>query len=158
MLLLGLLLLVAAGALTGGILVDNTRNSQAELFGFSLPHLTIGQLFLVGVGTGFLATLGLAMLLGGLRRGGRRRREQRAELKTKRRREDELKEENTRLARELEQQRVSPPASASTTGASTTGATTSDATTRPPVAPTVTRTPIEDPPATNPPPLRPPGN
>ena len=118
MLLLGLLLLVAAGALTGGLLVDNTADSKAEIFGFSLPHLTIGQLFLVGVGTGFVATLGLALLLAGMRRSGRKRRQQRQEIKTKRQSEEQLKEENVRLARELEQQRYSaPPPTAPTTGA-----------------------------------------
>ncbi len=109
MLLLGLLLLVAAGALTGGLLVDNTADSKAEVFGYSLPHLSIGQLFGVGVVTGFLATLGLGLLLAGLRRSGRRRRQQRQELKAKRQREDDLKQENTRLAQELEQQRMSTP-------------------------------------------------
>ncbi len=109
MLFLGLLLLVAAGLLTGGLLRDNTIDSKAHIFGFTLPHLTVGQLFCVGVGTGFLATLGLAMLLGGLRRSGRRRREQRLETKSKRQREDQLKEENARLASQLEQQRQSAP-------------------------------------------------
>ncbi len=135
MLLLGLLLLVAAGALTGGLLVDNTADSKAEIFGFSLPHLTIGQLFLVGVGTGFVATLGLALLLAGMRRSGRKRRQQRQEIKTKRQSEEQLKEENARLARELEQQRYSaPPPTAQTpttpttpTTAPTTGATAVDA-------------------------------
>jgi len=135
MLLLGLLLLVAAGALTGGLLVDNTADSKAEIFGFSLPHLTIGQLFLVGVGTGFVATLGLALLLAGMRRSGRKRRQQRQEIKTKRQSEEQLKEENVRLARELEQQRYSaPPPTAPTaqtptapTTAPTTGATAVDA-------------------------------
>jgi len=129
MLLLGLLLLVAAGALTGGLLVDNTADSKAEIFGFSLPHLTIGQLFLVGVGTGFVATLGLALLLAGMRRSGRKRRQQRQEIKTKRQSEEQLKEENARLARELEQQRYSapPPTPTAPTTAPTTGATAVDA-------------------------------
>lgn len=115
MLLLGLLLLVAAGVLTGGMLVDNKSDYRADVFGYHLPHLTIGQLFLVGVGAGVVATLGLVLLLAGMRRSGRRRRAQRVELKGKRQREEELKEENARLARELEQQRYSaPPAGGAT--------------------------------------------
>lgn len=129
MLLLGLLLLVAAGAFTGGLLVDNTGDSRAEVFGFSLPHLTVGQLFLVGVGTGFVATLGLVLLLAGMRRSGRKRRQQRQEVKTKRQSEEQLKEENARLARELEQQRYSAPPTTPTTPMTTptTGATAVDA-------------------------------
>lgn len=132
MLLLGLLLLVAAGALTGGLLVDNTSDSKAEVFGFSLPHLTVGQLFLVGVGTGFVATLGLVLLLAGMRRSGRKRRQQRQEVKTKRQSEEQLKEENARLARELEQQRYSAPPTTPATPTTpmttpTTGATAVDA-------------------------------
>lgn len=107
MLILGLLLLVAAGALTIGLLTGNTHTVKAEVFGYSLKSLSVGELFAIGVGTGIVLIIGLVMVLSGLRRGGRKRKARRQELNAKRARESELQDENARLARELAQQRRS---------------------------------------------------
>ncbi|MDQ6875277.1 MAG: hypothetical protein M3042_09495, partial [Actinomycetota bacterium] len=106
MLILGLLLLVAAGVLTAGMLIDNNKaDIRPDIFGYHLPTLTAGELFVVGVATGVVAILGLMLLLSGMRRGSRRRRQVRTERRSKQQREAELQEENARLARELDQQR-----------------------------------------------------
>lgn len=105
MLILGLVLLLAAAALTAGMLLGNTSAADITLFGEKVTAFSVGELFAIGVATGIVAGLSLAMALSGLRRSGRKRRERRAELKTKRAREQELQEENARLARELDQQR-----------------------------------------------------
>lgn len=106
MLILGLLLLVAAGVLTAGMLIDNSKGDiRPDIFGYHLPSLNYGELFVVGVATGAVAILGLMLLLSALRRGSRRRRQVRMEGRSKQQREAELQEENARLARELDQQR-----------------------------------------------------
>ena len=106
MLILGLLLLLAAGALTAGMLLGNTGGTTAvQLYGQEVTTFSIGELFAIGVATGVIGGLSLALVLSGMRRASRKRRERRLEVKHKRAREQELQEENARLARELEQQR-----------------------------------------------------
>ncbi len=107
MLILGLLLLLAAGALTAGMVLGNPGNVAVEVFGQKVSVFAIGEIFVLGVATGVVAGLALGLLLSGLRRSGRKRRERRAEVKGKRAREQELQEENARLGRELDQQRRS---------------------------------------------------
>ncbi|MGB9377460.1 MAG: hypothetical protein WCB04_08105 [Mycobacteriales bacterium] len=107
MLILGLLLLLVAVLLTAGMLLGNTGAVAVEVFGFKVSVFSIGELFTIGVATGIIAGLSLGLVLSGMRRASRKRRERRAELKTKRSREQELQDENARLARELEQQRRS---------------------------------------------------
>lgn len=110
MLILGLLLLLAAGALTAGVLLGNTKDIPVEVFGYEPDYLSGGELFLVGIAAGIIAGLSLTLVLSGMRRASRKRRERRAELRSKRAREHELQQENARLARELEQQRRGGPA------------------------------------------------
>lgn len=116
MLILGVVLLLATGALTVGMVLGNTHGQKVEVFGYSTAAFSVGELFVIGVVTGVIAGLALAMVLSGMRRSSRKRRERRAELKAKRTREQELQEENARLARELDQQRrAGASASAPTT-------------------------------------------
>jgi hypothetical protein len=105
MLILGLLLLVAAGLLTTGLLAGNTGNVHAEVFGYTVTGISLGELFAIGVCTGVVLTAGLVLLFSGLRRSGRKRKARREELGAKRAHESELQEENARLARQLDQQR-----------------------------------------------------
>lgn len=107
MLILGLVLLLAAVALTAGMLLGNTGNVVVDVFGYESSSFSMGELFVIGVVTGIIAGLSLALVLSGMRRSSRKRRERRTELKTKQSREQELQEENARLARELDQQRQS---------------------------------------------------
>ena len=101
MIVLGLLLLLAAGALTVDLVVKNTDPTTAAAFGQSVSHLTTGRLFLAGVVTGAIAVLGL-MLIGA---GASRRQTRRAGLREARKargQRETLAEENARLQAELD--------------------------------------------------------
>jgi hypothetical protein len=105
MVVLGLLLLIAAGVVTAGIVLQSTDPANAAAFGQTVTDLTVGRLFLAGVITGAIAVLGLSMILA----GGARRRTRRAGLKRQvldeRGEKESLAEENARLQRELDAKR-----------------------------------------------------
>lgn len=106
---LGLLLLLACLAVGAAVAVANTSATAVEGFGYSLSGLTLGGVFLVGMGLGALALLGLLMLLGGARRRRAARAAQRREVESVRTEQESLAEENARLQAELEENRnVSP--------------------------------------------------
>ncbi len=119
MLILGLLLLVASGALTVGLLTSTTASVTVKVFGQTYDKVPIGELFVIGLCTGVVAIAGLVMFFSGMRRSSRKRKARRQELGANRSREGELQDENARLARELAQQRrsgVSPPPPAMPSG------------------------------------------
>lgn len=93
MAILGLVLLVAAVAVTTGVIMENTTDVGVDLWGFHISNASLGYVFAAGVATGLIALLGLVLLVGGLKRSTRIRRERRA-----------LTAENRRLA-----EQVSPP-------------------------------------------------
>src|SRR4051812_16594733 len=101
MVALGLLLLLASGALTVGMVLQNTDAASASAFGQSASGLTIGGLFLAGVVTGAIAILGLTMILAGASRRRRRRVGLRQQVLDARDEKESLAEENARLQREL---------------------------------------------------------
>jgi hypothetical protein len=107
MLILGLLLLVAAGALILGLLTGPSVNVTFEVFGYQIKSMPVGELFVIGMCTGVVLLAGLVLFFAGWRRSSHKRRARRLELGAKRARENELQEENARLARELAQQRRS---------------------------------------------------
>ncbi len=107
MLILGLLLLVASGALTVGLLTSNTTHITVKVFGQHYDKVPIGDVFVIGVCTGVVLIAGLVLFFSGLRRSSRKRKARRQELGAKQSRESALQEENARLARELAQQRRS---------------------------------------------------
>jgi flagellar biosynthesis component FlhA len=107
MIVLGLLLLVAAVVVTIGIVTSHTVSTHLDLFNSQvIDKFSTGELFVLGIITGIVGLLGLFLLLGGTRRAGRKRRELRTERKSKRQRERELREENARLAEQLERERA----------------------------------------------------
>ena len=109
MVVLGLILLIASVAAGTAVAVANTAPTSLEGFGYSLSGLTLGGLFLVGMGLGALALLGLLMLLGGARRRRAKRVAHRREVESVRNEQETLAEENARLQAELEESRsVSP--------------------------------------------------
>ena len=109
MVVLGLLLLVASVAIGAAVAVANTSATAVEGFGYSLSGLTLGGVFLVGMGLGAIALLGLLMLLGGARRRRAKRAAHRREVESVRSEQESLAEENARLQAELEESRsVSP--------------------------------------------------
>ena len=101
MLLLGVVLLALAVALATGIVSSNTAPVDAEAFGTSLSGVSVGELFLIGAATGAAALLGLVLLLGGLARSRRRRRDRKQEVRAVRDERETLAEQNQRLEAEL---------------------------------------------------------
>lgn len=106
---LGLLLLVACVAVGAAVAVANTSATAVEGFGYSLSGLTLGGVFLVAMGLGALAVLGLLMLLGGARRRRATRLAHRREVESARSEQETLAEENARLQAELEETRSVTP-------------------------------------------------
>jgi hypothetical protein len=101
MVVLGLLLLLAAGALTAAVVLANTDAATVAAFGQSASGLTIGGLFLAGAITGAIAILGLTMMLAGLARRRTRRVGLKREMRDVRDERETLAEENARLRDEL---------------------------------------------------------
>ena len=98
MVVLGLVLLVLACLLTVGVAISNTTPQAAEIFFVTVANVSLGTLFLAGVVTGIVGTLGLMLMLG----GSVRRRHKKVEAKREKR---SVLEENARLQRELEKER-----------------------------------------------------
>ncbi|MGZ6804825.1 MAG: hypothetical protein ACXVFU_17425 [Nocardioidaceae bacterium] len=101
MVLLGLLLLVAAGAVTLGVALSNTNAVSAEAFGVSLSNVSVGGLFLAGVATGAVLLLGLVLLLTGAARKRSRRVAVKREVRGVRTEREQLAEENAALRARL---------------------------------------------------------
>ena len=101
MVVLGLLLLLASGALTVGVVLQNTDAASVSAFGQTASGLTLGGLFLAGVVTGAIAILGLTMILAGASRGRARRVARKQEMRSAVDERESLAEENERLRREL---------------------------------------------------------
>jgi membrane protein implicated in regulation of membrane protease activity len=101
MIVLGLLLLLAAGALTAAVLMANTDVVLVAAFGQTTSTLTLGGLFLAGVITGAIAILGLTMILAGASRRRARRVGLKREMRDVRDERETLAEENARLRDEL---------------------------------------------------------
>lgn len=105
MALLGLLLMLAAGALTAGVVLSNTDRTSAEVFGLTLSNLSLGGLFLAGAATALVFALGLWALLRGLARSRRRNLERRKVVRDTREQQSSLAAEKARLERELHEER-----------------------------------------------------
>jgi hypothetical protein len=115
MVVLGLLLLLAAGGLTAAVVTDNTDAVTVTAFEQSASGLTLGGLFLAGVVTGAIAILGLTMMLAGLSRRRARRVGIKREMRDVRDERETLAEENARLRDELASARAAAPSYADNT-------------------------------------------
>lgn len=76
MLLLGLVLLGAAGAFAGLLVAQNTTagpDYSVSLFGFDLGRLSLPQAFLAGIALALIFSLGLALAVGSMLRARHRR-------------------------------------------------------------------------------------
>lgn len=109
MAVLGLILMVACGAVGAAFLLNKAHALDASVIGIGTLHYTVAGLFLVGALTGLLFTLGLGLFFSGLARS-RRRSKQRRQLARTSREGESLREENTRLSAQLEQTQASRPA------------------------------------------------
>jgi hypothetical protein len=103
MALLGLLLILASGALAAGIVLGTTGDSSTQVAWFDqlTRDTTVAAVFGLGAAAGVALLLGLWLLSGGLKRG-RRRRVERKRLAAERRDEAAaLEERNAELERKL---------------------------------------------------------
>jgi hypothetical protein len=107
MAVLGLIIALATGAFVVAAFLSASDPATLNLFGVS-ASTTVGRLVALGALAGLLFMLGLAMLFGGVGRAARRRRETKQVVVTSRTEAEELRLENERLARELEQRQAAP--------------------------------------------------
>ena len=91
MAVLGLILLAAAGVLTAAVVTSNTDSLAVSLWGVSVSNVTLGVVFVAGMITTVLAVIGLGLLMGGVRRNRRLRKERRS-----------LRRENEQLAQRVD--------------------------------------------------------
>jgi uncharacterized protein HemX len=101
MVVLGLLLVLASGAVALGIALSNTDAVSASAFGVTLDNVSIGGLFLTGVVIGGLLVLGLGLLLLGGARKRSRRVQTKKTMRATRSEKDQLAQENADLRAKL---------------------------------------------------------
>lgn len=104
--ILGLVLLLAAGGVAVGGVAENGGGAHPlgeafVIFGQSVTGLSVGQVFLFGLIAGVLAMLGLSLLLGSFNRRSASRRSRR-DLLGSRRESAALREDRERLSRQLD--------------------------------------------------------
>jgi hypothetical protein len=103
MIVIAVLLIGAAAALTLGVLVASTQSAQLDAYVATVDS-TVGGVFLIGLVTGLAFLFGLVLFQAAVKRGSRRRHERRALLKEHRRTIQEkqgLEEEKERLRERL---------------------------------------------------------
>lgn len=88
---LGLILLVAAGVLTAAVVTSNTGVVDTDLWGTTIANLSLGAVFVAGMITTLVGVGGLALILVGAQRSRRLRQERRV-----------LRRENRLLSRQIE--------------------------------------------------------
>ena len=91
MAVLGLILLAAAGVLTAAVVTSNTDTLAVDLWNISVSNVTLGVVFVAGMITTVVAVVGLGLLMGGLRRNRRLRKERKS-----------LRRENEQLAQRVD--------------------------------------------------------
>ncbi len=106
MAVLGLILLAAAGVLTAAVVTSNTDSLSVSLWSVDVSNVTLGVVFVAGMITTVLAVVGLGLLMGGMRRSRRLRKERRT-----------LQRENEQLAQRVDS---TPPPMGSTAPMATT--------------------------------------
>jgi hypothetical protein len=126
---LGLILLAAAGVLTAAVVTSNTDSLAVSLWSVDVSNVTLGVVFVAGMITTVLAVVGIGLLMGGMRRNRRLRRERRT-----------LQRENEQLT-----QRVESPSDPVTTPEPTTARDERTVAERPRPAVTDDRTRVQEP-------------
>lgn len=107
MIVIGVVLLVLAVLAALGVsLFNGGEVSNAEVFGVSLAHVSVGGLFVAGMITGVVGALGLGLMLSGGARKRHKRVAAKREVKSVRGEASTLAEENTRLQEQLERERA----------------------------------------------------
>lgn len=109
MLVLGLVIVAAAVVFCVAVLTSNTDAVDMDLWGMDISDLSLGAIFAAGLVTTAVALLGIVMVLTGMRRGQRMRKERR-----------ELVRENRRLTRRIEDEPRAAPTATDASGRHTT--------------------------------------
>jgi hypothetical protein len=126
MLLIGLLILLACGALAVDLIIESTDTASMTAFNYAFTGFTTGEVFVIGAVIGVLFAVSWALMFAGIARGAERRRERRAVVADGEQAES-LRAENARLESELAAERTddrsypSEPATADTSDTATTG-------------------------------------
>jgi hypothetical protein len=105
MAVLGLIIALVTGAFIVAAFLSASDPASLHVFGMTATT-TVGRLVAVGALAGLLFMLGLVLLFGGMGRSARRRRETKQVVVSSRTEAEELRIENERLARELEQRQI----------------------------------------------------
>ncbi len=100
MIVIALLLIVLAVVITVGMVQDATEAATLEVWGLSWSANTLG-VFLLGVGTALALALGLALLLGSLKRAWTRRAKKREAERNRRAEVERLASEKAALEERL---------------------------------------------------------
>ncbi len=87
MVVAGVVLVAVAAVLVVAALFSNSTSVRVHLLGVTISDISVGVVFLVGMAVTVVAVLGIVLLVGGLRRGRRQRKQRR-----------QLERENQRLA------------------------------------------------------------
>jgi hypothetical protein len=125
MMLIGLLILLACGALAADLVIESTDNVSMTAFTYGFTGFTAGELFVIGAVVGILFAVGCALFAAGIGRRAERRRERRT-MVTDSEEAENLRAENARLENELLAERTdgrsypSEPATADTYDSDTT--------------------------------------
>ena len=103
MALLGLLLILASGAVAVGVLLGSTNDTSTQVAWFdqTTRSLSVAGLFVLGAVCGILLMLGLSMLAGGMRRSRGRRVERKRAVREQEEQASALEQRNQELERKL---------------------------------------------------------
>lgn len=104
MIVIALVLMAAAAALSVGVLGFSTDPARVDL-GFTTAESTVGGVYLAGLLAGMVFLFGLALMQASMKRRARRRRAEREKLKERERTVQELEEEKQRVEAERERLR-----------------------------------------------------
>lgn len=105
MVVLGLLLLLAAGTVVTAAVVGNTDGAELTLFEQTYTRFSLGEVVLLAALSGLVLGLGLALMLVG---GSRRRRHHAEAVGEERTRAQQLEQQNERLRSELDERPAYP--------------------------------------------------
>lgn len=109
MVAIGLVLFVLAVLLALGIALPNDGPVDAQAFGVDLSNVSVGGLFVVGLVTGAVLTVGLGLVLAGLARRRTKSKAVKRQVSSARSDAESLADENARLQERLEQEKTAGP-------------------------------------------------
>jgi uncharacterized membrane protein len=124
MLLLGLVLMIVAAAVTAGAIYDGGAHATFQVFGTTV-HTTVGGVFMLGLATMLVFFIGVWMAFSSAGRARRRRAERKAARNRQHESVSQMEQERAQLRAENERlnEQLATSSSAGTDGTAATGAT-----------------------------------